>query len=71
MVEIAESQSVFLINTIWCVHIRDDEWPSESIDVLAANVSMIPISTRLSNFEFVDEECSRLDRTLGYHGWSI
>jgi hypothetical protein len=71
MVEVAQGQSIFVVNAIRRIHICDDERASESINVLSTNVSMIPVSTRLVYYEFVDKHSTRLNRTLGYHRWSV
>ena len=71
MIEVAQGQSIFFVNAIRRIHICDDERASESVDVLSTNVSMIPVSTRLGYYEFVDKYSTRLNRTLGYHCWSV
>lgn len=71
MVQVRECQGIFLINTVWRVHIIDQERSSESVNVLSTNMSVIPVSTRLRNFEFVNECRTRFNRTLSHHSWSI
>ena len=71
MVEVAQGQSIFVVNAIRRIHICDDERASESINVLSTNVSMIPVGTRLVYYEFVYKYSTRLNRTLGYHRWSV
>jgi len=67
VVQIADCHHVFCINLVWSIDIVDDERATESINVLATNVSMIPVSTRLVDSEFVDEGSTRLDRALSNH----
>jgi hypothetical protein len=71
MVEVAQGQGIFLVNAIRRIYICDDERASESINILSTNVSMIPVSTRLVYYEFIDKYSARLNRTLGYHRWSV
>jgi len=67
VVKIADRQNILRINAIRSVHIVDKERASESVDILSTNVSMIPVSTRLVDSEFVDEGSTRLDRALSNH----
>ena len=72
MVEVAQSQSILLIKaTVRCIYIVNKERAPESIDILSTNVSVIPVSTRLVDYEFVDKYSSRLNWTLGHHRWSV
>ena len=71
MVQIADCHHVFCVNLVWSIDIVDDERTTESINVLATNVSMIPVSTRLVDNEFVDEGSTGLDRALSNHRRSI
>ncbi len=67
MVQVADCHQVFGSNLVWRIGILDDEWASETINILTTNMSMIPISTILIDDEFIDECSTRLDRALGNH----
>lgn len=71
MVQIADCHHVFCINLVWSIDIVDDERATESINVLATNMSMIPVSTGLIDSKFVDKSSTGLDRTLSNHRRSI
>lgn len=67
MIEVADSQSGFLIDAIWCIVVLENKRPSKPVNVLSADVSMVPVSAGLRHLEFIDEGRSGLDWTLGNH----
>lgn len=71
MIQISQGHDVFCINTIRGVHVIDNERSSESINVLSTNVCMVPVCSRLCDFELIDKASSRLNWTLSHHGWSV
>ena len=71
MVKVADCHHVFRGNLVWRVDILDDEWASESINILSTNMSMIPVGTVLVDDEFIDKCSTRLDWALSNHRRSI
>lgn len=71
MVEITDRHHVFGINLVWRIDIFDDEWASESINILSTNVSMVPVGTGCIDDELIDKGSSRLDGALSDHRGAI
>lgn len=67
MVQIGESKNVLGVNSVRSIDILGNKRSSEAINVLSTDVRMIPVSSRLSDFELVDKGPSRLNWTLSYH----
>lgn len=72
MIVVTESEDVFSVNrTVRRVHVGDDEWSTEAIDVLSSNMCMVPVGSSLIDFELVHKRASWLDRALSDHCWTV
>jgi len=71
VIQITDRHHIFCVNPVWRIDVFDNEWAPESINVLSANVSVVPVSTRLVDDELIDECSTRLDGALSDHRGSV